>query len=328
MKRTNEPKIDKGETTMKKYGFGVDIGGTTIKMSLFEMTGHMVDKWEIPTNTSDHGSSILDDVAAVIEGRLVSDGISKEDVEGIGIGVPGPVVEDSVVVCCVNLGWGRVDVAKELGEKTGLKVRVGNDANVAALGEMWQGGGKGYKNVIMITLGTGVGGGIIIDGKIINGSNGAGGEIGHVFVDEAEEEKCGCGKCGCLEQYASATGIVRLAKRALAADGRDSALRSVENLSAKAVADAAKAGDALALEVLEKMGKILGTSLANAACIVDPEVFVIGGGVSKAGTIITEVIRKYYIERAFQSCRNADFALAQLGNDAGVYGCVYLLLNS
>ena len=313
---------------MKKYGFGVDIGGTTIKMSLFEMTGHMVDKWEIPTNTSDHGSSILDDVAAVIEGRLVSDGISKEDVEGIGIGVPGPVVEDSVVVCCVNLGWGRVDVAKELGEKTGLKVRVGNDANVAALGEMWQGGGKGYKNVIMITLGTGVGGGIIIDGKIINGSNGAGGEIGHVFVDEAEEEKCGCGKCGCLEQYASATGIVRLAKRALAADGRDSALRSVENLSAKAVADAAKAGDVLALEVLEKMGKILGTALANAACIVDPEVFVIGGGVSKAGTIITEVIRKYYIERAFQSCRNADFALAQLGNDAGVYGCVYLLLNS
>ena len=328
MKRTNEPKIDKGETTMKKYGFGVDIGGTTIKMSLFEMTGHMVDKWEIPTNTSDHGSSILDDVAAVIEGRLVSDGISKEDVEGIGIGVPGPVVEDSVVVCCVNLGWGRVDVAKELSEKTGLKVRVGNDANVAALGEMWQGGGKGYKNVIMITLGTGVGGGIIIDGKIINGSNGAGGEIGHVFVDEAEEEKCGCGKCGCLEQYASATGIVRLAKRALAADGRDSALRSVENLSAKAVADAAKAGDALALEVLEKMGKILGTALANAACIVDPEVFVIGGGVSKAGTIITEVIRKYYIERAFQSCRNADFALAQLGNDAGVYGCVYLLLHS
>ncbi len=313
---------------MKKYGFGVDIGGTTIKMSLFEMTGHMVDKWEIPTNTSDHGSSILDDVAAVIEGRLVSDGISKEDVEGIGIGVPGPVVEDSVVVCCVNLGWGRVDVAKELSEKTGLKVRVGNDANVAALGEMWQGGGKGYKNVIMITLGTGVGGGIIIDGKIINGSNGAGGEIGHVFVDEAEEEKCGCGKCGCLEQYASATGIVRLAKRALAADGRDSALRSVENLSAKAVADAAKAGDALALEVLEKMGKSLGTALANAACIVDPEVFVIGGGVSKAGTIITEVIRKYYIERAFQSCRNADFALAQLGNDAGVYGCVYLLLNS
>ncbi len=313
---------------MKKYGFGVDIGGTTIKMSLFEMTGHMVDKWEIPTNTENHGSSILNDVAAVIEGRLVQDGISKDDVEGIGIGVPGPVVQDSVVTGCVNLGWGRVNVAKELGDKTGLKVRVGNDANVAALGEMWQGGGKGYQNVIMITLGTGVGGGIIIDGHVINGSNGAGGEIGHVFVDETEEEVCGCGKRGCLEQYASATGIVRLANRALAADQRESSMRSVQKISAKTVLDAAKAGDELALEVVEKMGRILGTALANAACIVDPEVFVIGGGVSKAGTIITEVIRKYYIERAFNSCRNADFALAELGNDAGVYGCVYLLLSS
>ncbi len=313
---------------MKKYGFGVDIGGTTIKMSLFEMTGHMVDKWEIPTNTQNHGSSILNDVAAVIEGRLVQDGISKDDVEGIGIGVPGPVVQDSVVTGCVNLGWGRVNVAKELGDKTGLKVRVGNDANVAALGEMWQGGGKGYQNVIMITLGTGVGGGIIIDGHVINGSNGAGGEIGHVFVDETEEEVCGCGKRGCLEQYASATGIVRLANRALAADQRESSMRSVQKISAKTVLDAAKAGDELALEVVEKMGRILGTALANAACIVDPEVFVIGGGVSKAGTIITEVIRKYYIERAFNSCRNADFALAELGNDAGVYGCVYLLLSS
>ena len=313
---------------MKEYGFGVDIGGTTIKMSLFEMTGHMVDKWEIPTNTENHGSSILNDVAAVIEGRLVQDGISKDDVEGIGIGVPGPVVQDSVVTGCVNLGWGRVNVAKELGDKTGLKVRVGNDANVAALGEMWQGGGKGYQNVIMITLGTGVGGGIIIDGHVINGSNGAGGEIGHVFVDETEEEVCGCGKRGCLEQYASATGIVRLANRALAADQRESSMRSVQKISAKTVLDAAKAGDELALEVVEKMGRILGTALANAACIVDPEVFVIGGGVSKAGTIITEVIRKYYIERAFNSCRNADFALAELGNDAGVYGCVYLLLSS
>ena len=313
---------------MKKYGFGVDIGGTTIKMSLFEMTGHMLDKWEIPTNTQNHGSSILDDVAAVIEGRLVQEGISKDDVEGIGIGVPGPVVQDSVVTGCVNLGWERVDVAKELGEKTGLLVRVGNDANVAALGEMWQGGGKGYKNVIMVTLGTGVGGGIIMDGHIINGSNGAGGEIGHIFVDENETETCGCGKRGCLEQYASATVIVRLAKRALAADERESSLRGMEKISAKTVVDAAKAGDTIALEVVEKMGKLLGTALANAASIVDPEVFVIGGGVSKAGTIITEVIRKYYIERAFTSCRNADFALAELGNDAGVYGCVYLLLSN
>lgn len=312
---------------MKEYGFGVDIGGTTIKMSLFEMSGHMVDNWEIPTNTADNGSSILDDVAAVIEGRLVQDGIAKENVEGIGIGVPGPVTQNAVVMGCVNIGWERVDVAKELGAKTGLKVKVCNDANVAALGEMWQGGGKGYKNVVMITLGTGVGGGIIIDGQIVNGSNGAGGEIGHAFVEEDEEETCGCGKRGCLEQYASATGIVRLANRALSADDRESSLREIETLTAKDVVDAAKAGDTIALEVIDKMGKALGTALANVACIIDPEVFVIGGGVSKGGTIITEAIRKYYVERAFKSCRNADFALAELGNDAGVYGCVYLLLD-
>lgn len=312
---------------MKKYGFGVDIGGTTIKMSLFDMTGQMLEKWEIPTNTENNGSSILDDVASAIEGKLAEKNIAKTDVAGVGVGVPGPVVDDTVVVRCVNLGWGKVDVAQVLGNKTGLKVRVGNDANVAALGEMWQGGGKGCKNVVMVTLGTGVGGGIIINGKIITGTNGAGGEIGHIFVDETETETCGCGKRGCLEQYGSATGIVRLARRALAADNRASSMRSAENLSAKGVFDAAKAGDALALEVVEQMGKILGTGLANVACVVDPEVFVIGGGVSKAGNIVTDVIQKYYVERTFSSCRDAKFALASLGNDAGVYGCVYLLLS-
>ena len=313
---------------MKKYGFGVDIGGTTCKIGLFETTGGLVEKWEIPTRKENNGENILPDVAAFITAKMVEKDILKGDIQGIGIGVPGPVTGEGVVLKCVNLGWDVINVAKDMEERTGFTVKVGNDANVAALGEMWQGGGKGYQNVIMITLGTGVGGGIIIDGHVINGSNGAGGEIGHVFVDETEEEVCGCGKRGCLEQYASATGIVRLANRALAADQRESSMRSVQKISAKTVLDAAKAGDELALEVVEKMGRILGTALANAACIVDPEVFVIGGGVSKAGTIITEVIRKYYIERAFNSCRNADFALAELGNDAGVYGCVYLLLSS
>lgn len=313
---------------MEKYGFGVDIGGTTIKMSLFEMTGKMVEKWEIPTNTANQGSAILDDVADAIEKKLVEKGISKTEVAGIGVGVPGPVVEDTIVIRCVNLGWGRVDVAQVLGSKTGLKVRVGNDANVAALGEMWQGGGKGYQDVVMVTLGTGVGGGIIQNGKIVTGSHGAGGEIGHIFVDETEQETCGCGKRGCLEQYGSATGVVRLAKRALAKDNRESAMRGFEKLTAKDVLDAAKAGDAIALEVVEQMGKILGTGLANIACVVDPQVFVIGGGVSKAGTIITDVIQKYYTSRTFSSCKDAKFALATLGNDAGVYGCVYLLLSN
>lgn len=313
---------------MQKYGFGVDIGGTTIKMSLFEMTGTPVTKWEIPTNTADNGSSILDDVASAVESCLSERNISKEDVAGIGIGVPGPVIQETVVEQCVNLGWGRTDVAKELGAKTGLKVKAGNDANVAALGEMWQGGGKGYKNVVMVTLGTGVGGGIIVDGNIVGGAHGAGGEIGHIFVDEEETETCGCGKRGCLEQYASATGIVRLAKRALAADPKETSMRGIENLTAKDVLDAAKAGDVMALEVVEKMGRILGTALANVACVVDPEVFVIGGGVSKAGSILTDVISKYYAQRTFNACRQAKFALASLGNDAGAYGCIYLLLGA
>ncbi len=310
---------------MGKYAFGVDIGGTTVKMSLFSATGDLIDKWEIPTNTAESGRLILGDVAAAIEQKLAERGIAKDCVEGIGVGVPGPVVQDASVIQCVNLGWGHTDVAAELKEKTGLMVKVGNDANVAALGEMWKGGGKGHQNVVMITLGTGVGGGIIVDGKIVAGSGGAGGEIGHLFVDETETETCGCGKRGCLEQYASATGVVRLAKRALAADDRETSLRGIGSLTAKDVFDEAKAGDAVALEVVDRMGKILGTALANVACILNPEIFVIGGGVSKAGSILIKMIQKYYVERTFNSCKDAEFALAELGNDAGVYGCVYLL---
>ena len=267
---------------MKNYGFGVDIGGTTIKMSLFGMTGEMLDKWEIPTNKENNGSRILDDVALEIEKKLTAKNIPKADVAGIGVGVPGPAVGGREVIRCVNLGWGHVNVAQVLEEKTGLRVKTGNDANVAALGEMWQGGGMGYRNVVMVTLGTGVGGGIIVDGKIVNGANGAGGEIGHIFVNETETEVCGCGKRGCLEQYASATGIVRLARRALPADNSPSSLREIKDLSAKDVLDAAKAGDQTALKVVERMGRILGTSLANIACVADPEIIVIGGGVSKA----------------------------------------------
>lgn len=312
---------------MEKYGFGVDVGGTTVKMGLFEMTGKLLEKWEIPTNTENAGAMILEDIAYAVESKLTERGIGKDEVSGIGIGVPGPVVGGNTVLRCVNLGWGEVNVAKILGNKTELPVRVGNDANVAALGEMWQGGGKGYTNVVVITLGTGVGGGIIVDGKMVAGANGAGGEIGHIYVDETETETCGCGKKGCLEQYASATGVVRLAKRRLAADTKESSLRKLTDISAKDVFDMAKEGDEVALEIVEKMGKILGTALANIAAVVDPEVFVIGGGVSKAGSILTDVIQKYYKERAFSACRDAKFELAKLGNDAGSYGCVYMMLN-
>ena len=312
---------------MKKYGFGVDIGGTTIKMGFFETTGNLIDKWEIKTNTENKGESMLSDVAQSIDNKLAQEGISKDDVQGVGIGVPGPVTSDGVVNRCVNLGWGVKNVQEELSSLTGLKVKVGNDANVAALGEMWQGAAKGSKDVIVVTLGTGVGGGIIVDGKIVAGATGAGGEIGHITVNEAEIEPCNCGQYGCLEQYASATGIVRMAKRKLAKSDEATTLRNMEDLSAKIIFDEAKAGDEIAKGLVDELGKILGSALSNIACVVNPEVVVIGGGVSKAGTILTDVIKKYFIETSFLACKDAKFVLAELGNDAGIYGCVQMILD-
>lgn len=310
---------------MKQYGFGVDIGGTTCKIGLFEMSGTLLEKWEIPTNTENGGAAILDDVAKAVLGKMEQKELTEADVQGIGLGVPGPVGRDGTVFRCVNLGWDIINVEKELGEKTGLYVKAGNDANVAALGEMWQGGGRGHENVVMVTLGTGVGGGIIIDGNIVSGFHGAGGEIGHIKMKDQESSTCGCGGHGCLEQYASATGIVRLAKEKLASGDVNSVLSSVEELSAKAVFDAARDGDETAKELVDELCTMLGTALANIAAVVDPEIFVIGGGVSRAGEILINGIRGHYEEKAFHACRATEITLATLGNDAGMYGCVRLL---
>ena len=311
---------------MKNYCFGIDIGGTTVKCGLFQVSGEVVDKWEIPTRTENNGANILPDVAASITAKIQERKLDKEEIAGVGVGVPGPVNEAGEIPCAVNLHWGYVNLVKELGDLTGLPVKAGNDANVAALGEMWKGGGAGYQNVIMVTLGTGVGGGIIVGGKIVTGSNGAGGEIGHVHVEDAIEDACNCGNKGCLEQVASATGIVRLAKEALAASDKAAILREQE-VTAKAVFDAVKAEDELAKEVAERFGKYLGKALAVFAGVVDPQVYVIGGGVSKAGTILLDYIQKYYKEYAFSACKNAVFALAKLGNDAGIYGAAKLILS-
>lgn len=312
---------------MKKYAFGVDIGGTTCKIGFFETAGVLLDKWEISTNTENNGAAILPNVAEAIEQKLAENGIAKEEVQGIGIGVPGPVKSNGVVNCCVNLGWGVVNVAEEMEALTGLTVKVGNDANVAALGEMWQGGAKGCKDVIMVTLGTGVGGGIIVDGKIVAGFNGAGGEIGHITVNPKEEEVCNCGQHGCLEQYASATGIVRLAKKKLADFTEETALVKYDPLTAKDVFDEAKAGDDVARSLVDEVCSILGAALSNIACITNPEIIVIGGGVSKAGMMLIEGIQKHFAATAFFACRDTGFALASLGNDAGMYGCVQLVLD-
>lgn len=310
---------------MKQFGFGVDIGGTTCKIGLFEMNGTILEKWEIPTNTENKGAAILDDVAAAVLGKMKEKEIPADQVQGIGLGVPGPVGKDGTVFRCVNLGWDVINVEKELSEKTGLPVKAGNDANVAALGEMWQGGGRGHENVVMVTLGTGVGGGIIIDGKIVSGAHGAGGEIGHIKMQEGETESCGCGGHGCLEQYASATGIVRMAKKKLQDAQCATILTSYENLTAKDIFDSARTGDRVATQLVDELCRMLGTALANIAAVADPEVFVIGGGVSKAGGILINGIEKHYSERAFHACADTRITLATLGNDAGMYGCVRLL---
>lgn len=312
---------------MRQYGFGIDIGGTTIKMGLFKVDGTLLEKWEVETRKEESGKYILDDIAKEIKNKLKEKDIHTNDVVGVGIGVPGPVSSDGSVLKCVNLGWGIFNVEETLSEMIDLPVKAGNDANVAALGEMWQGGGKGYKNVVMVTLGTGVGGGIIINGNIISGTNGAGGEIGHIKAVKNETETCGCGKTGCLEQYASATGIVKESKKLLSSDDTPSVLREVKEITAKAIFDAAKDGDKLANILVEDLGEKLGSALATVSCICDPEVFVIGGGVSKAGIILVNSIRKYFVEKAFHACENTKFELAKLGNDAGIYGGVQLVLD-
>jgi len=311
---------------MAEYIFGIDVGGTTVKLGLFDIEGTVLDKWEIVTRKDNGGELVLPDIAESVKAKMAEKNIAADAVAGAGIGVPGPVDGNGVVHKAVNLGWGEKNVAGELSALLdGMKVMAGNDANVAALGEQWKGGGQGCDSIVMVTLGTGVGGGIIIDGKIVCGSTGAAGEIGHIHVQDGEPEACGCGNHGCLEQYASATGIVRLANRALAASDKDSVLRTGE-VSAKTVFDAVKDGDVLACEIADSFGKYLGDGLACIAGVVNPDAFVIGGGVSKAGQVVLDYIEKYYTTNVFHGSRGVAFKLATLGNDAGIYGSAKMVI--
>lgn len=313
---------------MKKYAYGVDIGGTTVKIGFFETTGKLVDTWEIPTRTENDGELILPDIAESIKENNEKKSITTDDIEGIGMGVPGPVKDDGTVLKCVNLGWGVFNVEKALSVICGgVKVKAGNDANVAALGEMWQGGGKGYEDVVMITLGTGVGGGIIRGGKIVAGTNGAAGEIGHIPMIDDESECCGCGKKGCLEQYASANGLVNVAEKYIAAHRTvETELDLNAGFTAKDVCDAAKAGDIAGLAAVEESMRLLGKAMAAVSCVIDPQVFVVGGGLSKAGNIIIDTASKYYKEYAFHASRETEIKLATLGNAAGMYGGVKMVI--
>lgn len=311
---------------MSKFVYGVDIGGTTVKIGAFKVDGTLLEKWEIPTRKEERGSLIIPDIAASIRANIQERGYADADIIGVGVGAPGAVDESGIIYQAINLGWGKFDLKKELEAALKLPARAANDANVAALGEMWKGGGQGFKDMVMVTLGTGVGSGVIVNGKLVAGTMGGGGEIGHMNMEENETVPCNCGNFGCLEQYASATGVVTLAKRRLAADDQASVLREGE-LSAKSIWDAVKAGDAVAIEIADKFGYYLGKALAATATVTNPEVFVVGGGVSKAGEILFEYIRPYYKKFIFKGCRDVKFVLAKLGNDAGIYGAAQLVID-
>ena len=300
-----------------KYGFGIDLGGTTVKIAYFDETGNMLDKWEIPTVTEGNGTQILPDIAASIRQYIDGNQIVETEILGLGIGVPGPVDSKGIVNKCVNLGWGVFNIAEELTRLTGFPVKAGNDANVAALGEFWKGGGQGCENMVFATLGTGVGGGIVIEGKLLHGTHGSGAEIGHMVLNKNETAVCGCGKRGCVEQYCSATGIVRLA-----------GLHGMENVTCKDIFDAGKAGDKVALEVLDEYYEYLGEFLGTLCSVIDPEIVVLGGGVSKAGDVLLTGVEPYFHKYVFHAASNVKFSLASLGNDAGAYGAFKLALDA
>lgn len=311
---------------MGKYIFGVDVGGTSVKMGLFDVAGMVIDKWEIPTRTENGGELILPDIADSINQKITKEQYLKEDIIGLGMAVPGPVNAAGVVNKAVNLGWGVTPVKETMERLCGIPAVVGNDANVAALGEMWKGGGQGYDSLILVTLGTGIGGGVIVDGRLVTGVNGAGGEIGHMHVVDGEEEACNCGCKGCLEQYGSATGIVRLAKRYFGKSDRPSPLRNAD-ITAKAVFDAVAGGDEAAKEIAGEFGEILGKGLAMIASVLNPAAFVVGGGVSKAGEVLFDYIRPSFEKYVFPGAKDAKLVLATLGNDAGIYGAAKLVLD-
>lgn len=294
---------------MRQVCFGVDIGGTTVKLGLVSHEGDLLEKREFPTQRD--LDAAFDDIASNI--RQVMDSFPDAMCIGVGVGVPGPVLDQSRVHGCVNLGWGDIDVAQELGRRVNMPVKVENDANLATLGEQWQGGGKGCRNVAMLTVGTGIGGGVICDGHIVAGATGGGGEVGHLPMPFRPDWQCSCGKYGCLEVTASATGIIRAAREF-------SPFREMETVTAKDVYDAAAAGDENAKQIVTDAGSALGTAAAILGCVVNPEMILLGGGVSAAGRALLDPVEAAFQKNVFPPCGNVRFALAQLGNNAGIFG--------
>ena len=306
---------------------GVDIGGTTIKVGICNAEGKLLHTFEGATGTENGPDAVLENIASYVRQIVADNGYAWEDVVGVGIGIPGFMdFATGVVFMSANFpGFKNVPVKATLEQKLGKPVAINNDANVAALGEAWSGAGRGLDNVVVYTLGTGVGGGIIVRGRIYEGATGMAGELGHVqVVPDMEAIQCGCGQHGCVETVSSATGIIRMAKDAVER-GDKTSLADLTSIAAKDVFDAAKAGDEVALRIAKRAAFYLGKAMAATAVIVNPERFIVGGGVARAGDLlfdaVREVFKKYTPERAV-----VDIVPAELGNDAGVVGAAGLVL--
>ena len=308
-----------------RYGVGVDLGGTSVKMGLFTSSGELLESWSIKTDRSDNGKNILRDIAKSVSVKLAMKGIDKKQVDGLGIGIPG-AVRRGVVDKCINIGWGYVDIVKELEPLCGIKVYVENDANTAALGEFKVGTGADYNGIVFLTLGTGVGGGIISDGRIIQGFSGYGGEVGHMRVNYDETERCNCGACGCLEQYTSSTGIRRLALKRLKESDEESTLREYkDDLTTKDIFhEAEENGDKIAGEAIDYAMKMLGRACGNMCHVVNPEAVIMGGGVTNAGDFLLKKAKKEFDKNVKYIAGDTKICLASLGEKAGIYGAFYL----
>ena len=309
-----------------KYLAGVDVGGTTVKLGIFPEEGNALYKWEIPTKKNEEADQLWTSIAESVREKFAEEGLQTEDLISVGIAIPGPVRSDGYLPYLVNIGVKACYPGEELSKLLGVPVAAGNDANAAALGEMYYGAARGYQNVALVTLGTGVGGGIIVNGQLIAGNRGVGGEIGHFVVNPDETEQCNCGNYGCMEQYASATGMVRIAKKYLAEENSVSSLRALpeEKVSARTICDAAREGDPLALHVMDTYGKYLGLGLSHIFLTYDPDIIVVGGGVSKAGDVVIKPLEKYLDEFTHIATEKCRIVLAELGNDAGIYGAAAL----
>ncbi|WP_026565129.1 ROK family glucokinase [Bacillus sp. UNC41MFS5] len=315
----------------EKWLVGVDLGGTTIKMAFISLHGEIIYSWEIDTDKRERGQFIPIAIARSIDQKLEELNQTKNRLIGIGIGAPGPVNEDDgSIEVAVNLGWENFPLKDILERETSLPVVVENDANIAAIGEMWKGAGKGATNLIFVTLGTGVGGGIIVNGEIVHGANGAGGEIGHITSVPKDGSACNCGKSGCLETVASARGIVHLAQKELSVTDCTSKLRDFyeenQTLTAKKVFDAANEGDEISKKIIQQVVYNLGLALANLANALNPEKIVLGGGVSKAGGALLGPLKQEFISFAFpRVAQGVEIVTATLGNNAGVIGGAWLI---